>query len=382
VVGKSTILLSGALLTVGAGVLGFSWRFERPSESLHLPGVVETQEVRLGSKLGGRVESVSVAEGDVVEAGQILARFEAPELQAQKQQLQARLQVAEAELDRARNGPRSEEIAAARAAVEEARASLDRLKAGSRPEEIRRAKGDLDSAEVDRRLARQELDRVERLYPLAAVSRADYDSACAALGRAVGRVTAARAHLDLLKAGSRAEDIAEAAAQLRRAEANLQLLTAGTRSEDITAASARVAEIRGKLAEVEANLAEAIVRAPERSVVEVLSVRKGDLVAANQPIVRILRTEDLWVKVYVAETDLGKIRVDDPVEVTVDSHPGRRFPGVIRQIASQSEFTPRNVQSIDERHHQVFGVKVHVTNPDGIFKSGMAAEVHVKALSF
>ena len=180
-----------------------------------------------------------------------------------------------------------------------------------------------------------------------------------------------------MKAGSRAEDIAEAVAQLRRAEANRNLLTAGTRSEDVAAASAHVAEIRAKLAEVEANLAEAVVRAPERSLVEVLSVRKGDLVAANQPIVRILRTEDLWVKVYIAETDLGKIKLDKPVEVAIDSHPGQRFPGVIRHIASQSEFTPRNVQSVDERHHQVFGVKVHVANPDGIFKSGMAAEVHI-----
>ena len=143
-IGKSVLLLSGALLTAGAGVLGFTWPFGRASESLRLPGTVETQEVRLGSKLGGRVASVFVAEGDVVEAGQILARFEAPELQAQQQQLQARLQAAEAELDRARNGARSEEIAATRAAVEAARAALDRLKAGPRPEEIRQAQGDLD----------------------------------------------------------------------------------------------------------------------------------------------------------------------------------------------------------------------------------------------
>jgi len=112
-------------------------------------------------------------------------------------------------------------------------------------------------------------------------------------------------------------------------------------------------------------------------VVEVLGVRKGDVVAPNQPIVRVLRADDLWVKVYVPETKLGMIHLDQQVSVTVDSHPGKQFQGTVRQIATESEFTPRNIQSPDERRFQVFGVKVRVSNPDGVFKSGMAAEVTV-----
>jgi multidrug resistance efflux pump len=379
VLGKTAILVGGALLAVGSGVLGLSWQLLHRPETLCLPGVVEIQEVRLGSKIGGRVAEVAIAEGDEVEAGQVLVRFDAPELEAQRQQLQARLQATTAELEKAQNGTRSEEIESALAAVEAARACLDRLQAGPRPEEIQQARSELSSAEADAQLARQELNRVERLHRVAAASRAEYDSARAARGRAEGRVAAARARLDLLEAGSRAEDIAEAAAQLRRAEANHRLLRAGSRSEDIAEATARVAEIRAKLAEVDASLAETVVRAPDHARVEIVSVRKGDLVPANQPVVRILRDDDLWVKVYVSETDLGKVRLDQPVEVSVDSHPGQRFAGVIRQIASQGEFTPRNVQSVDERRHQVFGIKVRVANPDGLFKSGMAAEVHLLA---
>src|SRR5262249_8595204 len=118
---------------------------------------------------------------------------------------------------------------------------------------------------------------------------------------------------------------------------------------------------------------------PELAVVEVLAVRKGDLVPPNQPILRILHSEDLWVKVYVPETELGKVRLGQKVEVTIDSYPGKQFPGQVIQIASESEFTPRNVQSVDDRRHQVFAVKVAVPQPadpkERIFKAGMAAEV-------
>jgi len=152
---------------------------------------------------------------------------------------------------------------------------------------------------------------------------------------------------------------------------------AGTRPEDIANAKAKVLEMEGKLKEIDANLQEAIVRAPERVIIEILAVRKGDLVPPNQPVVRALRAADLWVKVYVPETQLGKVHLNDEVEVTIDSHPGRVFKGVIRQIAAESEFTPRNVQSPDERRHQVFGMRVYVENPEGVFKSGMAAEVRI-----
>src|SRR5262249_61381527 len=94
---------------------------------------------------------------------------------------------------------------------------------------------------------------------------------------------------------------------------------------------------------------------------------------ANQIVVRVLRADDLWVKVYVPETDLGRVRLGQKVEVSVDGYPGRHFAGTVEQVAAESEFTPRNVQSADERRHQVFGVKVRVANPDGMFKSGMAA---------
>ena len=153
------------------------------------------------------------------------------------------------------------------------------------------------------------------------------------------------------------------------------MLQKGNRSEDIAQAEAALAETRGTLREIEAQLQEACVRAAEPAVVEVLGVRKGDLVGPNQTILRVLRADDLWVKVYVPETQLGRVRLGENVQVTIDSAPDKHLAGTIVQIAGESEFTPRNVQSVDERRHEVFAVKVRVANPDGVFKSGMAAAV-------
>jgi HlyD family secretion protein len=369
-------LITAGLVVVAVLVgLGFYWPLGRSDRMRRLPGVVETQEVRLSSKIGGRVARVAVAEGDLVSAGQALVYFDVPELEAQYEQMKARLQAAEADLDKTRAGARTEEKSSSRAAVASARARLDLLKAGSRAEDIDQARNDLASAEADLKGATKDWNREDKLFPQGATSGSAHDAAQTAVERHQGRVNAARAKLKMLESGSRPEEIAEAAAELARAQANLDLLEAGSRSEDIAAAEARLAEIKAKVRELEVNLKEAVVVAPEQAVVEVLPVRKGDIVTANQPVVRVLRAEDLWIKIYVPETELGKVRVGQDVEVVIDSYQDKHFKGVIQQVAAESEFTPRNVQSADERRHQVFAVKVRVDNPDGVFKSGMAADV-------
>src|SRR5262249_24061012 len=154
---------------------------------------------------------------------------------------------------------------AAQAAAEAAQARYERLKAGSRIEEIRQAEAELQREEASLAVARQELSRNERLFPRNAVSATDYESTKAEAGGSVGGVAAARARPDLLLAGSRKEDIAEAAAELKRTRANALLLENGNRSEDIAQAEAALAEARGKLHEVEAQWQEASVRAPEQA---------------------------------------------------------------------------------------------------------------------
>jgi multidrug resistance efflux pump len=374
----------GVLMVLSVAVAGLSWIWASVagarSKVLQLHGVVEIQEVRLASKQGGRIKDVLVAEGNWVEPGQRLVVLEAPELKARKGQQEAQLANILAELEKARNGPRTEEKEAAAEAAEAAEARWKRLKTGFREEEKRQAKSDLDAAEADLKLAEEELARADRLVRQKMISAAEFDQYHANYDRARGRAAAARARFEMMKAGSRVEEIAEAAALLKQAKANLRLLRAGTRPEDIAMIEAKARESKAKIDELDAQIDEAEVRAPSRAIIDVLPVRRGDVLASNQTVARILKVEDLWVKVYVPETELGKIRLQQEVEVTVDSYPHRWFKGNVTYISSQSEFTPRNVQSIDERRHQVFGIKVRVNDPaaEGVLKSGMAATVFVQ----
>jgi HlyD family secretion protein len=363
------------LLAAAAAGLGFFWPWGRRADVLRLPGVVEIQEVRLGPRVAGRVREVLVQEGDAVQAGQVLVRLEAPELKAQLEQAVAKLRDAEALLDKANRGPRQREKDAAEAQVHAAEARLAILEKGSRDEDKQAAEADFKAADVDLQLAHEQCERARRLLERGAGGQEEYDNARRACERAQRRLEAARARNQLVQKGPRPEEIREARAALEQAQANWRLLLEGTRSEDIACAQAKVAEAQGRVRELETLLGELEVRAPEPAVVEVVAVRSGDLVTANQSIIRALRTADLWIKVYVPETEMSRVRLHQKVELTVDGYPDRRFVGAVVHIAAESEFTPRNVQSVDERRHQVFGVRVRVADPQGVFKSGMAAEV-------
>jgi multidrug resistance efflux pump len=331
--------------------------------------------VRLGSKVGGRVEAVKVKEGDVVNKDDPMVIFAVPELRAQRAQLKARLDLAIADWQKAESGPRQQEKDAAREASKSLEHKWDLMVEGFREEEKRQAKNDMEASDTDRKLAKQEFERIDRLYQQNSASKSDWDTARATLERSEHRYEANRAKYEMMMNGNRPDEIKQAHAAWQQAEANYALLMAGTRQEEKDAAKAAVDEAQGKLNEIDANLKEAEVLAPNRAVIEVLGVRAGDVVAPNVPVVRILSAEDLWVKVYVPETELGRVRLHQNVKVTIDSYPGQELEGEVVQIAAASEFTPRNVQSADERKHQVFGVKVRVADPKGILKSGMAAEV-------
>lgn len=368
------------LVAVLGGVVaavGFSLPYGGRTRTLTLPGTVEVQEVRLSSKVGGRIAEVLVAEGDRVESGQPIVRFEAPELSARRARLLADISAARAALEKAQNGPRREEIAQAEAAVGVASAQWKLLLAGSREEDIEQAKAELGSLEYDLRRAEEDLARWRKLIADGVGTQGNLDERMADYGRLSGQVKAGKARLARLEAGSRKEEIAEAKAKVDQAQAALNVLLAGTRKEDIDAAASQVASLEAQHADLQTQIDETVVRAAEPALVEVVPIRAGEILAPNQPVVRVLRDADLWVKAYVPETELGRVRLHQAVEVTIDSHPGQRFPGVITFIASISEFTPRNVQSIDERRHQVFGIKVKVDAATGIFKPGMAADVIV-----
>jgi RND family efflux transporter MFP subunit len=175
----------------------------------------------------------------------------------------------------------------------------------------------------------------------------------------------ARRQQDLLKRKVVSPSDAERAASAARAQ-----------EKNVEAARMRVTQARAQLADIDAQLAEMQVIAPADSVLEVLSVKVGDVLPANREVATLLLTNHLWVRVYVPETWLGLIKVSDQVRVRVDSFPHTDFPGVVEQVNRQAEFTPRNVQTVEDRIRQVFGVKVRLPNNDNRLRAGMSADVY------
>ncbi len=375
------ILAGGLLFAAGAAGLSYYWKLQQPQRERWMPGTVESQEVRLSSRVGGRVAKVLVKESQVVEAGTPVLELEMPELDAERKQLEAQLAAAQALLAKAEKGPRDEDKAAAKANVAAAEARLARMRKGYRTEEKDQARKEEEAIVTEMQNAYQELTRERTLLNKGATTVEAYESAAAKHSRLQAQAAAAAAKTKMMESGYRPEEVAEAEAQLASFQAASDLLEAGTRQEDKDEAAAKVAQLQAQIEALDVRRAERTVYAPEKAVVEVIGVRPGDIAAPNAPLVRVLRADDLWVKAYISEVDLGHIKLGKQVDVTIDTFPGKRFKGVVTYIASDSEFTPRNVQTIDERRHQVFGFKVRVDDPQGVFKSGMAAEVFLPLTS-
>jgi len=221
-------------------------------------------------------------------------------------------------------------------------AQLAEAEAGPRKEEIAAAKADWESQTAQQVLANAERQRAAELISEKTISATEYDRAVTGAQAAQQNVAAAKARYDLLLAGTRPE---------------------------------RLALIRAQLAELDTRVAEMKIAAPTNCVLEVLSVKIGDVLAPNQPVATLLLTNHFWVRVFVPEPWLGHIKLGDTVKLRVDAFPDKDFAGVVEQVAREAEFTPRNVQTVGERVKQVFGVKVKLDSADGQLRAGMAADV-------
>ncbi len=149
----------------------------------------------------------------------------------------------------------------------------------------------------------------------------------------------------------------------------------------VEAARTRVIEARAQLADIDAQLAEMQVKSPTNSVLEILTVKVGDVVPANREVATLVLPQHLWVRVFVPEPWLGLIKVGDPVRIQVDSFPGQDFPGTVEQVNRQAEFTPRNVQTVEDRIRQVFGVKIRLPNSEDKLRAGMSVDAYFPNIS-
>jgi multidrug resistance efflux pump len=308
---------------------------------------------------------VLVREGDELQAGQTLVTFE-------DQELRAALEEARANLAKMERGYRSEEIAEARAAAAQAKAEYEEKQRGYRAEEVSAARAELDRTRAETVRAELNFKRLDGLAAKEIISRQQRDDAEAAWKMAVAAQQNAGQKLAELERGYRPEQVRAAEARYRQAEAARLRMERGNRKEDIEFA-------RAALRDAEAKYRERSVVAPSAAVVEVMDVRPGDLIAPNTPIATLLERDQIYVRIYVPETKIGLVRVGQSAEVRVDSFPGQVFAAVVEQINQNAEFLPRNVQTKEERIHQVFGVKLRIEDPSRRVRAGMAADVKLKS---
>lgn len=234
----------------------------------------------------------------------------------------------------------------------------------------------LETETLDRQLAEQQAAIAAARANLANVVAGPRDEEIrAAAAIAENDARNARHQLALFRAGVQSKQLADDAATKAKTSAEeLRMLREGSRKEEIEAARAELVRQEQHLATLQNQRDETTVRSTVAGTVQSFALRPGDIVAANQPVAEILEPRELWVRVYVPETLLGLVRVNMPVRVRVDTFPDISFPARVASVASQGEYTPRNVQTRAQRAEQVFGVKV-VANPDPRLKAGMAAEV-------
>jgi multidrug resistance efflux pump len=375
---KRKIILAIAALAILILVGWLIHSCANPKNSFVYSGTIETREIQIGSKIGGRVTEVLVEEGQAVKAGFILVRFEFDDLKAQRAQAQAQFEQAQADYHRLQRGYRPEEIAQAQATAQEQRAMLDAAQNGPRSQELQQAQADYAAANADAINAQANFERMETLVQGDTISRQQFDNAKATRDATAQKAESLHQRFALLQAGTRKEDLRAAQQRYRQAQAASDLMQRGYRKEDIDSGHAKMDEAQARVNQLDVQLKEAGLSAPADGIVQTVSVRTGDLVGPGRIVVTMLESTQLWVKVYVPETDLAAVRVGQSAHVEVDSLHGRLFTGHIQEIAAQAEFLPRNVQTRDDRQHQVFGVKVRVDNPDGVLKSGMSATVRLQ----
>jgi multidrug resistance efflux pump len=365
------------VLTLVAASFGVV-RYVRRLQPLEWSGTVEARTISVGSRTGGRVKEVLVHEGDSVIAGQPIVTLEPGDLEAQRLIAQGTLDQAQANLDKLEKGARPEEIEAARARALTAAAALQESRTGARSEQLAAANARLVAAQVLVDKAQVDAERARKLFAVQAISRAELDNAETALHGATAQRDAAKEAHDELKNGVRREEIAQAAARAKEAQAGANLIVAGSRIEDIRAARGQVLAAQGKLDSITILLQELTVRAPRPAHVESCDLRPGDLLNPNATAASLVEDDQLYVRIYVPETQIGRIAPNDEVPIFVDSFPDRPFKGVVESIAKVGQYSPRNLQTADERADQVFMTRVGLKEGKDKLRAGMAAFVRVR----
>ncbi len=348
--------------------------------AVHVTGEIESRHTTAGSRIGGRVMAVLAEEGDTVAKDAVVVQLDDAEAKALVAAAEAQLASREALLAKLEAGATPEQLRQGEAAAAAAAAQLAMALKGARNEEIRAAAAALDAAQAQRDVAVKEFERVKNLLSQEVASQRQFDQAKAALDAAQAQFQGVKEQRDLVLSGARVEEIDMARASNDKAQAALEELKIGPRVEDIAAAKAARDAAAADLERARVGLREMVIISPQNGVIESLDVRPGDLVKPG-PVVRIVDPEDLEVTLFVGAKMLGHLQLQEEITFTADAFGAETFTGKIKQIAAEGEYTPRNLQTEEERVQQVFGVTVGLDSHGGKLRPGMAVTARLPKIN-
>jgi len=327
---RSVLLGALAILAALLALAIYLWRqhgASDPDAAFSLSGNVDVHQVELGFRVSGRISAVKVQEGDKVRAGQVLAELDPVPFQTDVDSAKADVAQAQAQFDKTRRGFRVEEVAQARAAVAQRAADLEN--------------------------ARVTLQRQEQLVAAGLVTHQQIDDA------------QARVHMS------------EAALASARDQLTLELR--GSRIEDIEMQEAMLAAARARLEKAQTSLSDATLTAPSNGIISVRAREPGAIVQAGQTVYTLTLNDPVWIRAYVPQPRLGRIKPGMTVKVTIDSMPGRSYEGTVGFISPEAEFTPKTVQTEQVRDDLVYRIRVIAADPDNVFRQGMPVTVLIAA---
>jgi HlyD family secretion protein len=386
---KRIIPIVIVLAAAGAAAMyAFRGTGGKPDNRLMVSGNIELTEVNIAFKTAGRLIERTVDEGDPVKKGQEIARLDRDQLTAQREREAAGLASSEAQLAEAVTAVQWEQANMA-ADIEQRQADLAsnqarhaELKNGARPQEKLQARAAVESAQSAYDRAQRDWERGQVLYKDDDISTAQYDQYRNVFEAADAALKNAKEAQGLVLAGPRAEQIDAAIGQVSHAQGALNMAQANTielkrRELDVVMHRAQIAQSRASLALIDSQLSDTVAASPVDGVVLMKAADVGEVLAPGTTVVTVGDIDHPWLRGYVNETDLGKVKLGSKARVTTDSYPGKVYDGRVTFISSEAEFTPKQIQTEQERVKLVYPIKIEVGNPRHELKSNMPADAQI-----
>ncbi len=386
---KRLIVIVFLILLVGVGTFVYFGQRNAQVRELYYSGTIEARRAELSFQVSGRIVELLVDEGQFVERNQILAALDQSEYQARYEQARANLESATKNVQRAEavlgvyRETLPDEVARAEAGVEVLASQLRELEAGSRQQEIERARLAFLTARDIMEEAQRNRQRFKNLFEKGLVSEKQWDEVRLKYETALKEFEGAKETLELLQEGVRKETIetararvAEGKARLKQAKGNLKQIEAAEKEVETARAQVKAAESALKLAETQLKYTQ--LWAPFQGVITSRNVELGEVVLPGREVFSLSDLSSVDLKIFVDETEIGKVKPGQKVEVKVDTFPNRAYWGAVSYISPEGEFTPKIIQTHKERVKLVYLVKVAIPNPNLELKSGMPADAWLR----